>query len=551
MNTTHKVSIGGMAFVVEESAFNELKTYIDRLENHFRVRPDGNEIVADIEARIAELLNGKLLNPEQLVTIADIRDVLSQVGDPAEMEDGAEQPERPSDSQSYYEPRATRRLYRSIDNKIVGGVCSGIASYLNTDPVWVRILFVALTIVGSPIAFGWAIPLIYVILWVSLPVAVTVAQKLEMEGKPINVNTIEQRIREEASNVAPHVRSFMDRFLLVMVILIKIFAGFILSVFVVAGLCVSLALLVTLFGFAPAFMGDFMGLHDQSIDALMNLGYFYISDFFWFKLSVLALIFIPTILLIALGIKLIFKSRIRIRFIAIPLTIIWVVALFAALTTGAISLSKTFGNNGSVKNTIVAPAPIDTLKIGYSGSVNLRSNDMLVTLQNRENWNDNDESWNDNDGWNEKRGFSVIAAEKVNDVKVNSRSIVYVRPFVNVEFDDSIKAPKVLVKKWATGQNYNLATQAAEDIEFTAAFKGDSLLISPATKIEVKDRIVRGVELTVLVPKGKTYTISRDMLSSVRNIHSKRINGVYHFSWNYSSDSEDDEVSYVDTVVVK
>ena len=561
MNTTHKVSIGGMAFVVDESAFNELKTYTDRLHAQFSHRTDGQEIVADIESRIAELLNGKILTPDQVVTLADVKDVLLRIGDPSELDEGAEK--TGSEQRSYSTGTTTsRRLYRSADNKVIGGVCGGLGAYFNLDPVLFRIAFVGLTILGFPIAIGWFIPIAYIVLWISAPLAVTVGQKLEMEGKKVNVSDMEQRIREGAHNMAPHIRTAGESALSVVGVLVKIVAIFFASIFVVTGLAVSTALLVSLFGIEPWVVNNFVSFDHDMDFALFGIVSSFFPHLIWFKLSLFALAIIPTILMIILMIKLLFKSRFRTRFVVIPLTVLWVVALFAAMFTGILSLKGTFGGNSSVNETVYAQAPIDTLNIAYSDAVKLNPNDVLISLEKHSNddfdnvnVNINGEDivkiGNHHRGWEHHHGFSIVSADNVTTAKIDRNSTVYVRPIVYIEFSENIDKPEVVVKKWATGRNYNTATQTAEEIKFDAVFRGDSLLISPAIPLKLSDRILKGIELTVLIPKGKAYRISKDMLSSVKKYNSKKENDVYIFSESGSSSFDNENIEEVDTVEVK
>jgi phage shock protein PspC (stress-responsive transcriptional regulator) len=72
--------------------------------------------------------------------------------------------------------RGDKRFYRDTDNKMVAGVCSGLAAYTGIDVTIIRVIFVALAF-----AYGSAI-LAYIILWFVAPRALTVSQKLEMKG---------------------------------------------------------------------------------------------------------------------------------------------------------------------------------------------------------------------------------------------------------------------------------------------------------------------------------------------------------------------------------
>lgn len=559
MNTTHKVSIGGMAFVVDESAYNELKTYTDRLHRQFGHRADGQEIVADIESRIAELLMGKLLEPEQVVSLSDVKDVLLRIGDPAELDESSEGSKEQRSYSYSSSGTSSRRLYRSAESKVIGGVCGGLGAYFNIDPVLFRIAFVGLTLLGSAIVVGWFFPLVYIVLWISAPMALTVGQKLEMEGKKVNVSNIEQRIRQEAQNVSPHIRTAGESFLSVVGVIVKVFAIFFISMFVVAGLAASTVILLSIFGLSPDFMSSIVMIDNDADFAMFNVISYLFPHLFWFKVSVFALVFIPTVLMIMVIIKLLFKSRFRTRYIVIPLTVIWTVALFATLTLGVASLQKTFGSNSSVNSTIEAPAPVDTLTIAYAGMVKLAPTDLLITLKNN--------SWDDYDytsvtdgkvhigkhhrGWNHHHGFSVISGNDGREVRLTDQSQIFVRPVVNVEYCDDVEKPQVTIKKWSTGRSYSLATQSAEDIRFDAEFKGSSLLLTPAVPLQLGERILKGVEVTVLMPKGKAYRIDREVLTSFRSYDSKRENGVYTYDGSGSNHDFDVNVDDVDTVVVK
>lgn len=536
--------------MVEESAFKELQQYIDRLESQFRNRADGQEIIADIESRIAELINGKLLNSDQLVTLADVKDVINRLGDPSEMDEGGEKAADEPAGTIY--ATSTRRLYRSAESKVIAGVCGGLGAYFNIDPVWLRVAFVALTVVGSPIAVGWVFVLTYIVLWIATPYAISVSQKLEMEGKKVTVSTIEQRIREEANSYAPHIRSAGDRLFSVFIAVVKVFVIFFISVFVLTGLAISAVLLAVLFGFEPTFLFNMGEYHDGSVAALFNIMYSFFPNVLWFNISLVALVLIPTILLIVLAIKLMFRSHFRTRFVAIPLTAVWVVALFATLITGVSTLKNSFGSSRTVSETVVAPAAIDTLKIGYSSSIQMKPNDIALILQN-----DSDDEWNQDesycrDRWMHHDGFSVTSADSdPSDVKLNARSTVYVRPLVEVAFDENIEKPQVVIKKWATGRNYTAAGVTAESMEFKAEFKGDSLLISPATPLLVRDRILKGVRLTVRIPKNKFYRIGDDLKGVVRKSNYSLDNGIYSYDPNNHTDSQWEENETVDTVVVR
>jgi phage shock protein PspC (stress-responsive transcriptional regulator) len=184
MKKTVNVSLGGVVFSLEEDAFRELSAYLNRLEIHFSKEPDKREILNDIEARMAEHLKERVPNPNQVATIEDVKHIIEIMGEPSDI--GGTDTKTETDRGNY---RQYRRLYRDPDNRYVGGVCSGMAAYWNIDPIIIRILFVIALIWGAG-------ALVYIILWIVIPQADTVAEKLEMRGEPVNAENIGKSFKE-------------------------------------------------------------------------------------------------------------------------------------------------------------------------------------------------------------------------------------------------------------------------------------------------------------------------------------------------------------------
>lgn len=179
-----------MVYHIDDDAYNTLKTYLDLVKTELRSVEGGNEIFEDIETRIAELFTERLKSGRQVITKRDVDEIISILGQPADISGKQEQK-----NYSSFSYRSYRRMYRDPDNRIIGGVCSGLAAYWRMDPTVVRIIFVLLAI------FGMAGVLIYLILWVVLPEAHSIAQKLEMRGEPVNLSNIGDFFREEFENV--------------------------------------------------------------------------------------------------------------------------------------------------------------------------------------------------------------------------------------------------------------------------------------------------------------------------------------------------------------
>tara|TARA_B100000809_G_scaffold49778_1_gene44771 strand:+ start:13690 stop:15351 length:1662 start_codon:yes stop_codon:yes gene_type:complete len=205
MNKTININLGGFFFHIDEVAYQKLQRYLESISKSLSDDPQGkNEIIADIEARISELLSEKITDARQVVNESDIDDIIVIMGQP---EDYAEAEQGYNDANYSYKRNSAsgKKLFRDGDDKFLGGVASGIAHYLDLDTIWVRLALLALFVFGG---FG---VLLYIILWILLPEAKTTAEKLQMEGEPVNIDNIEKKIREEFNNVSENVSDFANK----------------------------------------------------------------------------------------------------------------------------------------------------------------------------------------------------------------------------------------------------------------------------------------------------------------------------------------------------
>lgn len=186
MEKTVQITIASTQFQVTETAYDTLRSYLDRLKAHFGDTPDGLEVLRDIESRIAE----KFLEARhKLVTDKDVAAVIAEIGDASAFSDDAGDGSE-STTETPKDVPSRKRLYRDTDNAYLGGVASGIAAYFNIDPLWLRLAFLA------SIFFGGTGIVIYLILWLLIPEAKNASQKLEMSGKPVNLDTIAGVVKE-------------------------------------------------------------------------------------------------------------------------------------------------------------------------------------------------------------------------------------------------------------------------------------------------------------------------------------------------------------------
>lgn len=202
MKKTVTINLGGIVFNIDDDACDRLSQYLSDLESRFSAE-ERQEILRDIESRMAELLTFKLQN-RNVVEINDVEEVIEVIGRPEQFDDENTEETTTTNTASdnfssnqTKKSRTLRKLYRNSNDRIVGGVASGVAVYFDIDPVIVRILFVILALAS----LGWGI-LIYLILLIAMPEAKTKAQFLEMQGiEPTleNINNFHQEPVDRSS----------------------------------------------------------------------------------------------------------------------------------------------------------------------------------------------------------------------------------------------------------------------------------------------------------------------------------------------------------------
>ncbi|WP_418981860.1 PspC domain-containing protein [Alistipes sp.] len=271
MKEVKKCSISGVAFTLDTDAYEALEAYLESLKKAYKESADGAEIVADIEARIAELILSAQDNA-RVVEKPLVMNIIRQLGTAEDIVENAD-----ADLQ-HDTPRIPRRLYRDMENAKLGGVCAGIGKYFDVDPVWVRLVLFLPFLLSW---FGW-IPFLhwtgpmmgnlfgiflicYFIMWFAVPPARTARQKLEMNGERITAQSVAQATADASadadSRAKPIVAEAVSVFGKVVLILLKIFAGLIVFGLIMSASALIIGLFALIVG-GPEFMhiGTLTGL---------------------------------------------------------------------------------------------------------------------------------------------------------------------------------------------------------------------------------------------------------------------------------------------------
>lgn len=263
MKKTLTINLNNIVFHIDDDAYDMLQSYLADVEKHLS-DDEKKEVMADIEARIAEIFSDSLKRNKTVINLEDVEEIINVLGKPnqfsSDEEDDANPKTNTQQSAGNGERRSSsRRFYRDPENAVLGGIASGIAAYFSWDVTWVRIGIILLSL----LSIGHGI-LIYFIVWLIAPKAVTVAQRLEMQGEDVTV----ENIKSEINNVKNYVESdkfkqsasgFGEKFLEVIRTIIKVLAGFIGGIIGLIGIILAASLLfvlVTLL-FVPGIIAGF------------------------------------------------------------------------------------------------------------------------------------------------------------------------------------------------------------------------------------------------------------------------------------------------------
>lgn len=349
MDKTIAISLGGFSFTIDENAYKKLKTYLEEIRFSLNNMEGTDEIMSDVEIRIAELFKEKL-NHREVVNVADIDGVVEIMGKPEQYMNE----ETESDPTFVADPstaKTKKKLFRDTDQKILGGVLSGLAHYLGVETWVTRVIFIALVFADVPLTGTSFTVVSYIILWVILPKAVTTAQKYEMHGRTANFENIKQNVSETATALKGSASTLSTSFDEIL----RVFARLVLAFFGFLFLCIGLSLLV----------GAIVTLFTYNMVPLNFFGY--IIDFGWqswvAKAILFVLLMIPSLLFSLIGARMI-SSRVKInKTLVIVAIITWFVSLIAGSFLG-LSLAKNFMNEIEFSEKNAYSLPQDTLTIG-------------------------------------------------------------------------------------------------------------------------------------------------------------------------------------------
>ncbi len=508
MKKTLTANISGTVFHIEEDAYEKLHRYLGTIRSRFSGSEGRDEIMADIEARIAELFQERLQG-RQVVGIADVDHVIAVMGRPEDYADVADGESTTSPPPPHDE---RRRLFRDPEDCWVGGVFGGLAAYIGTDPLWMRIAFILLVIfgVGSPI-------LIYIILWILIPQASSAADRLRMQGEPVTVDNLKrsfeegadrfkrgaERMAQEADALGrkwgrgagaaygQHVRHGARQFAHSAAgAASKVVGAFTL----VLGILLTLTLVGVLVG-GGITLDRFSGLGNVGLYELSGVVFESHTLAFWGILCALLLLLIPALGLFIGGLRLLTGLRAP-QWLGWALGTLWLVALLVVFITG-LRLGNDFTHRQKLREEVVLVQPTgQTLHLGVGDMRGLGKDWKVEYDDGRVQW--------DMEGLM-TTADSIHGAWAELDVTPSPDSLFH-----------------LVVERRANGRTGKMALARASHTGFTHVQHDSLLLLSPWVSMPRTDKLrAQHVRFEVQVPVGRAVHFDSGigfMLDDVDNV---------------------------------
>jgi phage shock protein PspC (stress-responsive transcriptional regulator) len=448
MDKTININLGGTLFQIDEDAFRILRDYLQAVNSRFANVQGGHETIEDIESRIAEIFQSQK-GLAGVVTRENVESMISIIGKPEDFDPSG--PETEGTVYSAYK----KRMYRNPDDTIIGGVCSGIAAYLDTDPVLIRILF------AFSLCFGIGF-FAYLILWIAIPKAVTESQKRAMYGDSIHSERTRAMRNENAqtkgtqlysaeySNNSPVGNAINEIFRAIG----KVCYIFLRVLLIIIGISLVLTGFLSILCFVMVLLFKYPGVY--SFDSA-GINLMYIPDFLsyivspgsvnWILFLSSVAFILPMIALIYWGVKMIFWFRARDGVISLIAFVVWI-GCIAALAIIGFNEGVSFAQTGKVTVETVLPKTPDTLNITTNHKISGLKYEKQISFGHEE--------------------YSVYLNEEKKEL--------YIRPYLSVDLSDD-KTTRLEVRKRSTGRSESEAIKKTEGIEYNYSFRSDSLNI--------------------------------------------------------------------------
>lgn len=473
MKETIKASISGYAFTFNSDAYDLLNTYLDNLRNYYGSKSEGQEIIEDIEARMSELLQLQASKTEDVITYADAKHIIQIMGNPKEFDDSYDETidDKQKEKANTDTLHIKKRLYRDGDHSIIGGVCSGLGQYFRIDPVIIRIIYVVSLILSEYITdrFSGALFLAYFILWIAMPKAKTMAQKIAMTGKNTSIESIATEGIQDSKIRGKKIGNTLSKISKT-------------AIFIVACIVLIPLAIATIIELAFPYSSHYIPIID-----LLEVSGLYTNAVL---ATLMAIWLIPVFMILYFAIRLISKIKTRDIIVLGIAFIIWIGSC-CSLGITLIKLSKDYNKQVDYVHQLTPEAQFDTV---------------FVKL--------------DKDLLDSEEIDNVLQLHKIN----NMPKSWFVTPGITVKKSNLYKDIQVEIEKTAFGKNHSQAKTKAEVLNNEAYIDSSNIFIKPHiyNKSNIWDREV--INITIYCPEDKEIILDEFLEKGLAtNIFSKKL----------------------------
>lgn len=510
MNKTVNINLGGLFFHIDEDAFQKLSRYFEAIKRSLSNSSGKDEIMKDIEMRVAELLTDRQKSDKHVINTKDVDEVITVMGQPEDyrIEDETET------AAPIYASSSRKKLYRDKEKGLIGGVCTGLSHYFGVDAVWIKIIFILLIWAG-----GTGI-IAYLVLWIATPEAITTSEKLEMTGEPVTISNIEKKVREEFESVSNKFKnadydklgnqikgnaervgsSLGDIIIKIFGVFAKVLGAFITVFASFALLGIIVAAIVMMFSSTlPA--NTILNHINTPIGLETPL---------WLQGLLFLLAFgIPFFFILILGLKLLVSTMRSIGNVAkFSLLALWIIAVGVLVSLGINEATQIAFNGKTVKKEVITIKPTDTLEVKF-----INNDFFSKNLENHEDFVFTQDSTKHEVIYSNNIHFEVKATDKA-------------QPYLQIE-------------KSAKGKSYNEANARAEKIKYGYKIAGNQIILDNYLLTEIASKYRdQHVELFLYLPKGTLFKLNNSVQSfdesddEYFNLHFSSDNYVYKVGIN-------------------
>ena len=496
MEKTLTININGWVFNINEDAYNLLTEYFQNLKSYFSKEEGGAEIVSDIEARVSELLKEKMPENETAINISQIQDIMDTLGQPYEMGTDEEEEEKKEDA-GYIKEK--RKLFRNPENSHIAGIAAGIGTYLSIDPIFIRIAFLLLIFTGG------AGIILYIALWILIPIASSTSDRIRMEGNRVDIKNIERKVKEEASYIserlsdfsseakdvyhktkparrisAQKIEEFFKNLGKVTVRVLKFLLGLVLFM---TGIGFLIPLAIFSFNWVPGLEFDTFSVHGMALPEFLSIYLFDTKHTIILLSSLIITILIPISMLIFNGIRFLFNIK-RKKIVGTIASQIWLAALIITL---------------GFSYTTFTAFRSDALNITSHGFKNMNSDTLFIKL--------NTKSYFQNVMTSDQK--TVISQDENFPILLDG--VFYGEPNLRIRSSENNEF-KLKLFLSASGHGEDEANNNIQKISYTFDIDSSTLILDPYYKLKESEKWRnQEVKVEIFVPKNRIISIDSNV----------------------------------------